>query len=421
MNRLMHLVLLLTLGILPGSLLSQQSDYAIKRDFEERHASLLRRIDAAISIEILDTLQNEVDALELDFMPQSAFLNKALFPSSFDGTMKDLREHLARMRDQTLTIENQYAQLRVLELRLDTLSVAFDSLRGERDRLLVEMQTHRADASALREIVRRLQHTMQAKDRLLFTLVDSLFEHTSPPLPGTGDTRREALAMKLERSNILVRIADVATDNIRFLTATEFQGKDFTSLIDTYQRFQSRWEGLSPRIRAVYAEEGVRVPRPAKGGAGGGSGTAMREPGAEVDSVLAEWRIHLQRNFWASLQKEFTVRGVPIEPFADAGSFSSSIRAAVDGFKATGDDATVFVEDVWKERVDKEWREALSRDSMLGKTEYAALDALISELARHTVDLRFVLYVGLVGLAAAVLWWLVTRKPRPKPPPAPAT
>jgi plastocyanin domain-containing protein len=49
---------------------------------------------------------------------------------------------------------------------------------------------------------------------------------------------------------------------------------------------------------------------------------------------------------------------------------------------------------------------------MLGKEEYAALDKLVSELARTRIDMKFVLYVGIIGVVALVLWWMLARKPK---------
>jgi hypothetical protein len=49
---------------------------------------------------------------------------------------------------------------------------------------------------------------------------------------------------------------------------------------------------------------------------------------------------------------------------------------------------------------------------MLGKEEYASLDKLVSELARSKIDMKFLLYVCIIGVVILVLWWLVARKPK---------
>ena len=110
----------------------------------------------------------------------------------------------------------------------------------------------------------------------------------------------------------------------------------------------------------------------------------------------------------------------PDPPFTDAPGFSASIRAYVQEVKKSKADPRVFVEDVWKARIDREWKAALTRESMLGKDEYAALDALVTGLTPPAMDTRYLIYIGIIAVVAAVLWWLLARKrrpPEPKPTP----
>jgi hypothetical protein len=93
------------------------------------------------------------------------------------------------------------------------------------------------------------------------------------------------------------------------------------------------------------------------------------------------------------------------------------VRTYVDNLKKDDQDPSAFVNELWKGRIDREWREALSKESMLGKTEYAALDKLVSELSQGKVDQKFILYSLLVVLLVAAAWWFFVRKPKPKPAP----
>jgi len=231
-------------------------------------------------------------------------------------------------------------------------------------------------------------------------------------LDRVGDVLRDDLSAKIEKANVLTRVYDIASDNVRFLGATEFQGKDFASLVDNYRQFEVRWKGLSDKMQAVYLAEQQstgRAPRTGKG-----TVTIQTPPPvARVDSLLTEWNTLLQKTFWSTIEKEFAVRGVAVIPFSDAPGFSSSIRAYVDQARHSDEDATVFVEDVWKARIDKEWKDALSRESILGKQEYAALDSLVRGLTPSTIDAKYLLYIGIVAVAALVLWWILSRKPKP--------
>jgi hypothetical protein len=84
--------------------------------------------------------------------------------------------------------------------------------------------------------------------------------------------------------------------------------------------------------------------------------------------------------------------------------------------KASGEDATSFVEEVWKERIDREWGAALSKEVMLGKTEYQSLDQMVGGLSQKKFDMRFILYSLAVVALAVAIWWFFIRKPSPPPP-----
>jgi hypothetical protein len=397
---------------------AQESDFQIKRDFEDRAAEIKARIDASTSTAQLDSLKNALDGFELDFQPHSAFLDKALYPQTFLGRIADLRQLFDRTLIRVQTIQSQGTQIVQMESAIQVLTYRLDTLTAQRDRLYIELQQNKANATALRETVRRLQHMLQAQDKLVFALVDSIFMPYGNDLAKVSDVQRDALTNKLESNNLVGRVYNIAADNVRFLEATELQGKDFASLLDHYQQFDARWKGLSNRIQDVtlaaqaLPQEQAKAMHPGSPAGQSVSRTAANPQTAKVDSLLSVWSSRLRGAFWGAIGREFTSRGVQIPPFSDAPGFSASVRTYVQSLETSGQDPTFFVDEIWKARIDKEWREALVRDGMLGKEEYASLDKLVSELVRTKIDMKFVLYVGIIGLIVFVLWWMLAKKPK---------
>ncbi len=399
--------------ILPATAPSQQSDFDLKKEFEERHERLTRLVETATSTSQLDSLNNGIEGLGLDFLSHSDFLDKALFPATFDQKMKELRNMHARLYESTRIMETQGTQILAMESTIQELTVSLDTLTRERDMLFSELQQNRANNASLRETLRRLQANLQAKDQLLFALVDSMFMPYGKDLASVGEVLRDDLTAKLERANVLTRVYDVASDNVRFLTATELQGKDFAALLDNYRQFNARWKGLSSKMQAVYLASQTPAGRGAQAGTGIAGAQPKAVPAARIDSLLTEWNAVLRRTFWSTIEKEFAVRGAAVIPFSDAPGFSSSIRAYVEQVKNSGEDATAFVEDVWVARIDTEWKDALSHESLLGAKEYAALDMMVKDLATPVMDKKFLLYIGIVAIVALLLWWILSRKPKP--------
>lgn len=423
MNRY-HMSIVATLLLLvPFSLPAQQSDFAIKKDFEARYERLTRFLDGSTNTTDLDTLKRVIDGLEIDYAPHAAFLDKAMYPATFDQKMKALRLQYARTYDMLHVMETQGAQISQMEGTIQELTVSLDTMRRERDALFIELKQSRASVAAMRETIRKLQAHLRANDQLLFALVDTLFMPYGKDLAQVGDAQRSSLNAHLEKANVLNRVHDIASDNLHFLKATEFQAADFASLIDNYQQFSSRWLGLSDKILAVSRAEATSgTTAGVTGGAAGGRATvAQVTPTAPVDSLVIEWHAALQKAFWGALMKEFTGHGLQITPFADAPGFSASVRAYVAELQASKADPRVFVEEVWKARIDREWKTALSRESMLGKDEYAALHALVTGLTPPAMDTRYLIYIAIIAAVAAILWWLLARKRKPAgaPPAAP--
>ncbi|HTY58149.1 MAG TPA: LPXTG cell wall anchor domain-containing protein [Bacteroidota bacterium] len=429
MNRLWILVLL-TAG-LSLSAPAQQSDYALKSDFEARYRQIEARLDSASTTEEIDSLKGEIGRLESDYAAHQQFLDKALYPLTFGESIVKLRSLQVLTYDRVYLIRTQGLKLSDLEARINSLTTRLDSLTAQRDQLFGELQESKKSLSALREAVRRLTANLGAKDRLIFAIVDSIFLPYGKDLHQVADVQKEAIGQRLEKANVVTRVYEIAADNVKFLDVTQLQGRDYGNLIEQYEAFTGRWAALRQKMTDVAATD-VTLPAaaPGKGSSKtpGVRGSARESRGASetaaaqaghVDSVLAEWHTKLNAGFWGGLRREFTQAGITVAPFSDGPSFSSSIRAYVASLTASKQDPQPFVEALWKQKIDREWRDGLTKDAMLGKTEYAALDKIVSELSRDTIDTTFILYIAGILLIAAAIWFFVFRKKKPAQP-APA-
>jgi hypothetical protein len=401
--------------------LAQQSDYAVKTTFENGVRGLRESIDSARTTEELDSIRVEIDSLEGRFARRATFLDKALHPETFASTLASLRNHHMLAYDRAYLIQTQGITISELEARIVALSGRVDSLTMQRDKLFSDLQEAQRTNTALRETIRRISGNLQARDRLIFALIDSIFLPYDKDLRQTTDVQKEAIRAKLAKTSITSRIYDIAADNVRFIEMTQLQPKDYASLLDQYQQFQRRWKGLSEKITAVSSTSGERTPATGGKAAGKGGKTPVvsTEPSsAPVDSILAEWNTKMNASFWPALMKEFTDKQIKVQPFTNAQSFSASVRAYVDSTLARNEDGMPFVQDVWKARIDKEWREALTKETMLGQAGYAALDKKVSILKKEKFDLQFVLYILLAAVATIGIWRFFNRKPTTAAPPS---
>lgn len=420
--RLFLTVLFITLASSPT--FGQESDYDVKVNFEATCKNMKAAIDSARTTATLDSIKSSIDSVEATFAPREKFLNKAVYPETFAEKITNLRNLIRLTYDRVYLIQNQGIRIEELEGRIILLSARIDSLSQERNRLFAELQESKASLSRMRETIRKLTATMQAKDRLIFALIDSIFLPYDKNLNQITDVQKEAIAGRLLKANAAAHVYDIAEDNLRFLEATQLQPKDFANLIDQHEQFTNKWNGLRDKINAVSYSPETPGGKSLQTGKGKGKAKATAtEPvisQTHVDSVLGDWDAKLASIFWGTVYKDLTSNGVKLQPFTDGRTFAASIRAYVDSAAAHGEDTRAFVEDVWKARIDKEWREALSHPSILGKAEYGVLDKYVSTLTEQRFDVKFVVYSVIVILLVVLGVWLFKRRSRPETETPPA-
>ncbi|HTX99910.1 MAG TPA: hypothetical protein VMG09_07805 [Bacteroidota bacterium] len=415
--------ILFLLVALAGFAVAQESDYSTLQWFETRSAAIKAAMDSVNTPQALDAIKTQIDALALDFQPKKDFLDKALSPDSFDGRIAALRKQYDIAYARTSTIQTQGVKIVELETTVAEMNSRLDTLSSERAHLLSDLQDANKTVASLRETVKRLNANLQANDRLLFSLIDSIFLPYDRNMSQATDIEKEKIAGNLQQSNVMARVYSVANDNVRFLETTQLQPKDYASLVDQYQAFRSHWNGLGTKLRDVAAAAERRNALPSSEKKGSGKPTLppiAQTPPAQVDSVISAWNGTLMRDYWSSIEKEFTSKGINVNHFTDGPSFAASINALVASYKAGNGDVHAFVDGVWRERIDRDWRESLVKDGVLGRSEYAALDKTVSELGAKTLDFRLILYILGIIVIALGAWWVISRKPKAPAPPAAA-
>lgn len=409
-----HIALLLTVLFMPMAS-AQVSDFELKQNFELRYDRLHIAIETAQTTRELDSLSTSITGLEQAFGDRSTFLDKALYPESFRSKLNRLRTLRSLTYDRVAAAESRQSALQAYELRIGILTSRLDSITKVQRTLMEDLRTGR---ESQRDAVKRLMASLQAKDRLIFALSESLFLPYDKNVTQADDAQREGISRKVLKSNIVARLYDIAADNVKFLEITQPQGKDYLGLIDHYHQFQSKWSGLKDKFdAAIAATDNASKAKETQGKKGQKEASVgAQEQTAHVDSAVSRWEQQLMRNFWSAIGREFSSKGVAISPFNDAEGFTTSIRSYVAAAVGDGRDVTVFVNEVWKERIDKEWRGALEKEGVLGKSLYAELDMAVSELGEKKIDTPFLLYAALFLAIVGLIWWAVGRKPTPPKP-----
>jgi hypothetical protein len=402
-NRIVTLIATLIVAATFG--FGQQSDFEVKERFKTMYDALKQDIDSARTREQMALIPNRIKGLETEFAEHAKLLNGAFYPKTLETMIADLNNQYTVAQEKNTVIQNQTDKIMLLEGQLATMSAEIERLNAERQDLLAKLRSATNSLAQQRELVKRLTANLQAKDRLVNAMVDSIFLPFGKNIDVLTEVQKDAIGKKLEGANIIARIADIANDNVRFLQSTTLEAKDYSTLVSQYSQFKTRWSGLRERITAAVLATNAVAARKSKG-------AQQTNPAEQVDAALEEWHNKLDVSFWASLMEEFKSRNVLVQPFSVAKSFSASIRSFVDASLKEGSDPKTFVDEIWIQRIDKDWRPALESESMLGKLEYASLDKVVSQLHKEKFNWSILWWALNILAVIAVGWYFLTRKPK---------
>ena len=386
---------------------AQQSDFEIKERFKNMYDELKHDIDSVKTADQIALIPNRISGMETEFAPHKDLIGGAFYPETFESMMTRLKDQFALAETKATTIQTQGTRIGELESQVVVLNTELARLNSERDDLIAQLRTANNSVAQQQDLVRRLTANLQAKDKLVNAMIDSIFLPFGKSMDSLTEVQTDALGKKLEKTNIVTRIADIAQDNVKFLGATNLEPKDYSTLVNQYEQFRNRWNGLRERVNSAFAASNAKAVAKGKKDA---SAPADENPVNRVDASLAEWQNKLSSSVWAGVMKEFSSRTVAVHAFTDAPSFSASIRAYVDSAKAAGGDTKTFVDEIWAQRIDKDWKVTLEKDFLLGKAEYGSLDRKVSELHKEKFDWKILFWIVNAIVIALIVWWLFNRK-----------
>ncbi|MEO8167403.1 MAG: hypothetical protein ABI623_04090, partial [bacterium] len=270
---------------------AQQSDFEIKERFKTMYDELKRDIDLVKTADQIALIPNRISGMETEFQQHKDLIAGAFYPETFESMMTQLKDQFALAEAKATTIHTQGTRIDELSSQLAVLNTELARLNSEREDLIAQLRVANNSAAQQKELVRRLTENLQAKDRLVNAMVDSIFLPFGKSMESLTDVQTDALGKKLETTNIVTRIADIAQDNVKFLSATNLENKDYGTLVNQYEQFRNRWSGLRDRVNAAFAASNAKA-----AGKGKKDATAVTQenPADRVDAALAEWQNKLR-------------------------------------------------------------------------------------------------------------------------------
>jgi len=413
-------IFLLTALALVSMTAQQVSDRANVDKFSRTIKELYRSVDSAKSAQDCADITASLEALESEFAPHKALLDRALYPDDYSKSIASLKGRLLVRQKDLGVIETQLVRIAELEKQVQELTGRISDLTKENDSLLAGVnnlrQAHKLNMEAaasdrvlvdsLKTVISRLRQNLKERDDLIFALLDSLFLQYDKDVASMNDVEKQGVSVRLERRNVLTNIKRSIADNLKFLESTELSPNDYMEIARQNQRFTSQWNGLRPKIASIYL-----------------SGKQKKSEAVLIDSMLTRWSARVNQSTWKTLAVLFERGGIQLKPFSNGDeltkSFSEFVAAEIRNTKKEPNDVlrkrfNTFNDQVWKTDIESAWLPVLVESGKITADQKAAIEKSFDSWRKEVTPISPIVYA--LGAVAILLFiWSLTRRGRKKP------
>jgi len=382
------LALLIFLLLPAGGALAQSSDYELIETFKSRQLSLLVSIKEVRDLGQRDQLENEIGRLEGEYEQHWKLLGEGLYPESFAAAIVTLRDQLKKSTERLLLAEeskkdkvaiveitgkaaaagkkigeitaqnDEYrAALEKLTREVQDQSARIQQLAAENTGLLekiralqLERRKDRESIAKLRELADKLYANIRDREELIVKMMDSLFDEYSKA--DLTDAQKKNILAIAQKNDYVSKIVTTIDGNIDYVGTALLTPQDVNVIRDQQKRLALKWDGIKPFVGKLYPDEQSR----------------SRDL-TMVDGRLSDLKSGTGEATWRSIRQVFTANGVAIEPFRNAGEFSSRVLAYVDEQlkNPAREKYQAFRRKIWDSPIKDQWLPVIPLDELTEK------------------------------------------------------
>jgi len=440
MKKLRGLLTVLVLLLLQvGGAFAQSSDYEIIDSFKKRHQSLLESIKSVQDLGQRDILANEIGRLEDEYEQHRKLLGEGLYPESFEASIVRLRDQLKNSTERLLLAEeSRKDKVKIVEItgkvdaagkkiveitaqneeyraaidrlsrdvqeqsaRIQQLSVENAALQENIRALQLESRKDKESIAKLRELTDKLYANIRDREELIVKMMDSLFDEYSKA--DLTDAQKKNILAIAQKNDYVSKIVTTIDGNINYVGTALLTPQDVNVIRDQQKRLAIKWDGIKPFVSKLYPDEQSRA-----------------RDISMVDGRLSDLKNGTGEATWRSIQQVFTANGVAIEPFRNAGEFSSRVLAYIDEQlkNPSREKYQVFRHKIWDSPIKDQWLPVIPLDELTEK-QRADIEERVA-LWDRKISAAFSRWVVIGVFAAAILALVAVMIRKKKKPTLPA-
>ncbi len=415
MKNILRVSILAAAAIIMGVVVfaQEQSDYEIAQSFSKQYKALTQAIQTAQTVQECAEISVNIDAMEKEFTPHKALLDKTLYPDDFQKKLDMVHGQLSYAQGKLGIIQEAVAKIAVLETQVKDLSAQVEKLSNENGDLLKEIQALKAAGASnqkmvdsLNALVAKLQSGIRDRDKMIFAMVDSIFLQYDKNVDALKDVEKQKMASHFERTGVIGNIKKSIVDNVTFLESTSLTGKDLATLVGEQKKFSSQWKGLGPKLTSIYVAQKDRA-----------------KEVKMIDTMITAWGTKVDAALWKSLNELFTKHNLTVRPFSNGADFVTNVNGFIDDEIQNANQQTeavrsqlhsVFVDSVWNGELTTTWMPILRDNNIVTEAQFGQIKTKVDAWDSAVAPPHTTLYI-IIALVVLVILLVLYRRMKKTP------
>ena len=414
MNRFFNTLLFLFLA----SVIVAQSDYRITQEFKSRHRSFEIAIEYAKTNEELSKIKKEINEFRNEFKGNKELLNRALYPSNFEGsfitldkkieyTNKRLTE-ISQLQTKVTKVESDYEKV---SNELQKLTNEVNTLRNSNSRLMSELRAFKSgyggsknQIDSLRNLVTQLKNGITKRDTLIKEIMDNIFMTAEHKIESLDEVERKSLQTKIQSTSLIDNLRNLINDNIEFLDASIFNPEDLSALKSEFSDFDQRWSHFGPKLFDIYSAD-----------------TLNKDKLIEIDTLIYDWNSSLELSTWRSVDEVFSSHNIELNDFTDGEEFKDAILSYIDNqISSDGNievqkdkDYIFFADRVWTDIIKPDWIPLLISENLITTDQLITIEDKVEDWKDSSGGSKTYFIYGIIILLALIIiasLYFITKK-----------